>query len=300
MTQPRILIVEDDSDISELLEAHFTTEKYDVLTAAWGAEALEIAREEHLDLALLDIRLPDISGYDVCRQLRLNRRTQDVPIVFLTEKRDRIDKLQGLELGVVDYITKPFDIQELRLRVRNALARANQRPYIHHTTELPEGMLVDERLMKTIYSDSAWSMVVFSLRGLDAFRERYGFVAGDDVLRAVALMLRNAVRELGSEDDFIGHLDNSLFVVITNKDNAEAIRARVQTKMHYSREFFYPLNDRVEGEPNGTIAENEMLALVTALVDHTSGPFADTDAVRAAFTEALAHPASSADDENVS
>ncbi|MBE0688740.1 MAG: response regulator [Anaerolineae bacterium] len=297
MTQPRILIVEDDGDLAELLEAHFSTENYDVLTAAWGAEALEIAQEEPLNLVMLDIHLPDISGYDVCRQLRLNRRTQEVPIVFLTEKRERIDKLQGLELGVVDYITKPFDMRELRLRVRNALARAGQRAFIHRTTEMPEGELVDERMAKTLHSDAPWSMVVFSLRGLDDFRARHGFVAGDDVLRAVALMLRNAVRELGSEDDFIGHLDADTFVVITLADHAETIRERVQTKMHYSREFFYPLNDR-EAETNG--AHDELLALDTAVVDHSSGSYADTDALHAQFLEALASENSAANDQDVS
>src|SRR5690348_8621761 len=117
--KPRILIVEDDLDLSDMLDAYFRVQNYDVLTAAWGRDAIKIGAEETINLIMLDIRLPDINGYEVCRQLRTQRKTQDVPIIFLTEKRDRVDRLQGLELGVVDYITKPFDIQELRLRVRN-------------------------------------------------------------------------------------------------------------------------------------------------------------------------------------
>ncbi len=77
-------------------------------------------------MVILDIRLPDIDGYEVARRLRDNRRTADIPIIFLTEKRDRSERLQGLELGADDYITKPFDVQELRLRIRNALRRAEQ------------------------------------------------------------------------------------------------------------------------------------------------------------------------------
>src|SRR4051794_19319843 len=148
----RIMIVEDDLDLSEMLDAYFRVQNYDVRTAAWGEEALKISREEDLDLIVLDIRLPDISGYDVCRQLRLNRRTQDVPIIFLTEKRDRVDKLQGLELGVVDYITKPFDIQELRLRVRNALSRAERQTLVNPVTDLPESQLAEEKLNGLLYS----------------------------------------------------------------------------------------------------------------------------------------------------
>ena len=102
--KPKILIVEDDLDLSDMLGAYFRVQNYEVRTAAWGQEAIKISREEDLSLIMLDIRLPDINGYEVCRQLRQNRRTQDLPIIFLTEKRDRVDKLQGLELGVVDYI----------------------------------------------------------------------------------------------------------------------------------------------------------------------------------------------------
>ncbi|MBZ0302916.1 MAG: response regulator, partial [Anaerolineae bacterium] len=109
MDKPRILIVEDDLDLSDMLSGFFQVENYEVLTAAWGSDALRITSEEAVSLIMLDIRLPDIDGYEICRQLRSNRQTQDTPIIFLTEKRDRVDRLQGLELGVVDYITKPFD-----------------------------------------------------------------------------------------------------------------------------------------------------------------------------------------------
>ncbi len=134
-----ILIVEDDLDLAEMLNAYFRVQGYEVQTAAWGEDAVRMTREDPPDLVVLDIRLPDIDGYEVCRRLRTNRRTQDIPIIFLTEKRDRVDKLTGLELGVVDYITKPFDIQELRLRVRNSLRRATQTLLVNPVTNMPEG-----------------------------------------------------------------------------------------------------------------------------------------------------------------
>jgi PleD family two-component response regulator len=281
MSKQRILIVEDDSDLSEMLDAYFRTQDYDVLTAAWGGEALQLAHDHPVNLVMLDIRLPDISGYEVCRQLRSQRRTQDVPILFLTEKRDRMDRLQGLELGVVDYITKPFDIQELRLRVRNTLLRVQKEPMSNRVTDLPEGALVDEKLMATIYGKSPWAAVGFALHQLDVFRERYGFVAADDVVRAVALMVRNAVRELGKEDDFIGHLSATSFVLLTSPERAAAICERVQVKMALSREFFYPLQDRETEDGEFKLAESELLELRTAVVDGASSRYPDADAVRA-------------------
>jgi PleD family two-component response regulator len=290
MFKPRILIVEDDSDLAELLETYFSTQAYEVMTAAWGGEALQMAREHFFSLIILDIRLPDINGYEVCRQLRSQRRTQDVPILFLTEKRDRVDKLQGLELGVVDYITKPFDINEVLLRVRNALQRANQPATTHRVTELPEGALVDERLAAILHNAEPWAVLAFDLRGLNAFRERFGFVAADDVLRALALMMRNAVRELGNDDDFVGHLAHDTFVVVTRAGNAEGIRERVLTKMHYSREFFYPLQVRDSAGGALQIDESERIDVQSVLIGAYSG-HADADALRTQIADVLASEA---------
>src|SRR3970282_1940963 len=142
-------------------------------------DAVRTAQDGTPDLVILDIRLPDIDGYEVCRRMRTQRRTENLPIIFLTERRDRVDKLQGLELGVVDYITKPFDIQELRLRVRNALRRAKLETLVNPVTGLPEEKWVDEQWQKLVGA-SHWAVMVMLVKGLQSFREQYGFVAADD------------------------------------------------------------------------------------------------------------------------
>lgn len=240
----RIMIVEDDPDLSELLQNFFTVQGYEVLAAAWGEEGVRLTREHTPDLVMLDIRLPDIDGYEVCRRIRTNRRTQDIPVIFLTEKRDRVDKLAGLELGVVDYITKPFDIQELRLRVRNVLRRAEQAPLTNRVTNLPEGALVEEKINGVLLSEQPWALLAVEVRGLDGFRETYGFVNADDVLRAVTLMINNALREAGGESDFVGHLQENDFVVLTDQAKAAAVQQRIETRIQQSMEYFYPLKDR--------------------------------------------------------
>jgi PleD family two-component response regulator len=242
--KPQLLIVEDDLDLSEMISSYFRVQNYEVLTVAWGAEALKVADESHLDLIMLDVRLPDIDGFELCRKLREARKTKDTPILFLTEKRDRVDKLTGLELGVVDYITKPFDLQELGLRIRNAITRSNQPSSTHRVTDFAEGRLVDEKLSELMNRTDDWAVVHFAIPSLDTFRENYGFVAADDVLRALALMVQNAVREFGTNEDFIGHLTNDEVVIITKSDNAEEIYDRVFRRINQSREYFYPFKDR--------------------------------------------------------
>lgn len=238
-----ILVVEDDLDVAEMLNAYFRVQGYDVLTVNWGEDAVRACKTTRPDLIILDIRLPDIDGYEVARRLRNNRRMQDIPIIFLTERRGRNDRLQGLELGADDYITKPFDVQELRLRVRNALKRSSQGTLTNPVTGLSEGALVDERLEECLQNED-WAILMISLEHLDVFREAYGFVASDDVLRAVSLMISNAVRELGRASDFIAHVNPTEFVLITEPDMLSTLSERIRTRLEQSLDYFYPLKDR--------------------------------------------------------
>lgn len=272
----QILIVEDDLDLSEMLNAYFRVQGYDVLTAAWGKDAVKMSREHNPDLVVLDIRLPDIDGYEVCRQLRTNRRTQDIPVIFLTEKRDRVDKLAGLELGVVDYITKPFDIQELRLRVRNSLRRAAQQQIVNPVTNVPEGQIVEEKMNELLQQDGRWAILTIGIHGLESFGDHYGFIASDDVLRAVTLMVNNAIREVGNESDFIGHLAANEFVIITDSEHLPAIRERIEVRIKQSMEYFYPLKDRDEARK--AMNENR-LRLMVGQVQANDGPFENLEAL---------------------
>jgi DNA-binding response OmpR family regulator len=120
-TAPRILLVDDELAVQKLLTYPLRKEGYDVIPALDGREALERLREDNFDLVVLDVMLPRMDGFDVCRAIR-SRST--VPIIMLTAKTEETDKVLGLELGADDYITKPFSIREFRSRVRALLRRA--------------------------------------------------------------------------------------------------------------------------------------------------------------------------------
>ena len=239
----KILVVEDDLDVAEMLNAYFRVQNYDVYTVNWGEDGVRSCQTVHPDLVILDIRLPDIDGYEVARRLRADRRTQDIPIIFLTEKRERADRLQGLELGADDYITKPFDVQELRLRVRNALQRVSQGSLTNPISGLPEGALVDERLNKLLQQGGTVLLLV-SLEHLDAFRESYGFVASDDVLRAFSLMIVNTIRELNIGGDLLGQIGPADFVLTVAPANLPALSERLYSRLNQSLDYFYPIKDR--------------------------------------------------------
>ncbi len=239
----KILIVEDDLDVAEMLNAYFRVQGYEVFTVNWGEDGVRAAQTVMPDLMILDIRLPDIDGFEVARRVRSDRRTHEIPIIFLTEKRERSDRLQGFEVGADDYITKPFDVQELRLRVRNALKRVSQGSLTNPVSGLPEGPLVDERLSEVIHK-SGWGLLHISVSHLDAFREAYGFVASDDVLRAISLMIHNTMKETGSTEDFLGHVSPTDFVVVVSPATIVPFQERIKSRLEQSLDYFYPIKDR--------------------------------------------------------
>ncbi len=117
----RILVVEDELDTAEMLRAYFEFRGYEVLSTAWGKDVLGMCLESHPDLIILDVQLPDTNGYEVYQELGNTQQTSHIPVIFLTKLVDDDLKAISRAMGVLDYITKPFDLKELERRVRDAL-----------------------------------------------------------------------------------------------------------------------------------------------------------------------------------
>ncbi|MFZ4828704.1 MAG: response regulator [Phototrophicaceae bacterium] len=244
---PQLLIVEDDHHLLEMLQTYLQMKDYQVMTASWGDEALALIEKHHFDLVLLDIRLPDMNGYDICRNIRSHRQTRHLPIIFLTEKSERFNKIQGLELGVVDYITKPFDMQELQLRIRNAIKRADTPSSLHPITQLPSRVILEEHLHELLNDGKGVSLIGLRVHQLDRFREHYGFSAADDVMRAISLIIRNALRSFGAQEDLAGHLQSTeYFAILTTVTDPESILRRIEERLEQSSGYFYPTQGAAE------------------------------------------------------
>lgn len=125
MADKKILVVDDEEHIRELLKFNLEKTGYTVYAADNGATGLELAREKQVDLILLDLMLPEMDGFEVCKEIRKDNIIANVPIIMLTAKGEEIDKILGLELGADDYITKPFSVRELGARVKALLRRIN-------------------------------------------------------------------------------------------------------------------------------------------------------------------------------
>ena len=142
----KILVVDDERRIVEILQAYLERDGYRVIAAYDGRSALELARSDSPDLIILDLMLPEVSGWDVCRELR---RESDVPVIMLTARDDTTDKIIGLELGADDYVTKPFDPKEIISRVRAVLRRSDVKPVSKSTINVGEIMIdTNKRLVR--------------------------------------------------------------------------------------------------------------------------------------------------------
>lgn len=279
MGKARLLIVEDDIDIGNMLKIYFAGMDFDVDVAVRGSDALEKTKHALPHLIVLDIMLPDIDGYEVCRNLRTNMRTSHIPVIFLTQKDERSDKLQGLELGADDYITKPFDIEELKLRVQGAIKRAERESLTDPRSGLPAGRLIEEQLRRII-REKGWALLDARVNEFEPFKDVYGFVAGDDVLRFAAMLINEVVDESGSASDFIGHAGGDNFIIITSEDKAAAIKTRLKERFDKEVQTHYNFIDRQQGfvqapSPDGSTVKVPFMTMSVGVVSPSENPFAD-------------------------
>lgn len=279
MGKARLLVVEDDADIANMLKIYFSGLDYDVDIAPRGYVALEKTRQVLPHLIVLDIMLPDIDGYEVCRTLRTSTRTSHIPVIFLTQKDERSDKLQGLELGADDYITKPFDIEELKLRVQGAIRRSERESLTDPRSGLPAGRLIEEQLRRIIREED-WALMDLRISNLTAFNDVYGFVAGDDVLRFTAMLLGEVVDEHGTPNDFIGHAGGDNFIIISTQEAVPNIRKVIKERFDEEVQTHYNFMDRQQGfvqttSSDGESVQNPLMTMAMGVISPKEHRFAD-------------------------
>jgi PleD family two-component response regulator len=279
MSKSRLLVVEDDVDIANMLRIYFSGMNFEVDIAHRGSDALEKTKHALPHLIVLDIMLPDIDGYEVCRNLRTSTRTSHIPVIFLTQKDERSDKLQGLELGADDYITKPFDIEELKLRVQGAIRRSERESLTDPHSGLPAGRLIEEQLRRII-REKDWALLDMRVNDFEPFRDVYGFVAGDDVMRFTAMLITEVVDLHGTSDDFIGHAGSDNFIIITNNEAAPLIKQNIKERFAAEVLTHYNFTDRQQGymavtKPNGAIEKGPFMTMSVGIISPSEQSFAD-------------------------
>ena len=243
MPNARLLVVEDNDEIAQMMTLFLGSRGFKVSVAGDAATALELVRESLPDLILLDVGLPDVNGYELLRRLRQDPRTRHLPAMFVTQRKLKPDRITGLQLGADDFITKPFDPDELGLRVQNLLARSARENLVNPHTSLPAQKVTLEELARA-QAQGARAVVEFHLRHAHEFSDLYGPLAYADLLRHTALLISRALNELGLSESFLGQREDETFVAVIVPEQAAALEAAVIDRFERDALQHYSLAER--------------------------------------------------------
>lgn len=231
--KPTILVV-DDMTTTLLLLHDLLKDTYEVKIAKSGTKALEILESPNdIDLILLDIEMPDINGYDVCKRIKNNETIKNIPIIFITGRTSQEDEEYGLNLGAIDYITKPFNKAIVKLRIKNYLDLKIKNDMLEKLsmydglTNIRNRRFFDETFEKTFNEikrdKKSLAVLMIDIDFFKPYNDNYGHGQGDETLRKVAKALEKTIKRAS---DFVARYGGEEFVILLkdiNKDGVEAV-----------------------------------------------------------------------------
>jgi len=202
----RVLLVEADNISNQLLSFSLQREGFHVTEALSGPDGLRLAKEQPVDIILSEVLLPEMDGYEMCRQLRANWNTRRIPIVLVTSLGGTENRIQGLLAGADDYLMKPYDVRELMIRLRRLISTYTNCAQVNPFTRLPGSQLITAYFEETCTGTDKrpWALLRADISRLRAFNQIYGYEAGDRVIQAVGSLLREIVHT-NSPEGFLGH-----------------------------------------------------------------------------------------------
>jgi diguanylate cyclase (GGDEF)-like protein len=242
----RILIVDDSPFFRGQLKLTLSKE-YDVIEAGTGAEGFDFVKREKPDLVLLDVVLPDYSGFEICRILRESESNNLMPIIMITSQDAQEDILIGLELGADDYVKKPFNERELLSRIKNIFRRIDRNRNANPLTGLNGNLEIQRDITSRITKGFSFAVIYADLDNFKSYNDVYGFSNGDRIIVLTADILSDQVALFGNPDDFIGHIGGDDFIVVTTPDKAEAICKNVIAEFDEKVLRFYNEEHRAQG-----------------------------------------------------
>jgi PleD family two-component response regulator len=246
--QGRILFIDDEPEILKAVKFYLEDEDFEVHIAEEGNKAVELAESVQPDLIILDVMMPVMDGIQVCRQLRSRTRTRLIPIIFLTARETVEDKIKGLEAGGVDYITKPFNNQELIARIKAHIRRSEEELSSHPVTGLPGAHTVEKEVNKRLQEGMLFSTVFVGIDHFREFREAYGVSRGDRLLLFLAGLLEDVTSGFSENDCFLGQQSYEEFCFLCPTDDVRSLCEWLIERFEEDRQDYYMEQHRQSGE----------------------------------------------------
>lgn len=287
--KPKILIVDDvPENIRMLME--ILKQDYATIPATSGEFALNKVLSSPLpDLVLLDLLMPVMDGYEVCRRLKENSKTRDIPVIFITSVSETRDNAKAFELGAMDYITKPFNPAAVKARVKTHvnMRRAMlelQRLYkialdANPITGLPGNNSIRKAINRAFKNRSPQVLIYTDLDNFKVYNDTYGFARGDEVLLATSAILKEAVLSIDTSGDaFIGHIGGDDFVLMVSEDLCYPVATRIIQRFDQQIRDFYKRSDIEAGfivsdNREGKSQEFPLISISMGGVDLSTGKY---------------------------
>ena len=242
----KILLIDDSPFFRGQLKLSLSKE-YVVVEAGTGADGLDMVKREKPDLVLLDVVMPDYSGFEICRILRESESNNLMPIIMITSQDAQEDILVGLELGADDYVKKPFNERELLSRIRNIFRRIDRNRNANPLTGLSGNLEIQREITSRITKGLSFAVIYVDLDNFKAYNDVYGFSNGDRIIILSADIMRDQVALWGNNDDFVGHIGGDDYIMITTPDKAIIICEEIIADFDEKVLNFYNEEDRNRG-----------------------------------------------------
>ncbi|MFA9445614.1 response regulator [Egicoccus sp. AB-alg6-2] len=242
-----VLVVDADAGDRDFLAETLDLAGFEVTAAATGVAGLMVARSQDIDLVVLDVMMPRLDGLQTVRRLRSDARTSHLPVLLTTAAGRHRDAVEGLDAGADDTLEKPIPADVLVAHVRAALRRADLQRSLNPLTGLPGNERILTELAARLQLEEPVALLYVDLDQFKPFNDHYGFLRGDEALRALAGLLREVARDTGDEETFLGHVGGDDFVVVVAPELAEPLAKTLCARFDALAPSLYDPDDRRAG-----------------------------------------------------
>lgn len=241
-----ILIIDDDLQVARMLTATLEAEGYIALEANTGADGIDLASVHQPSLILLDMMLPDIDGLEVCGRISRNPAAKHIPVIAITGHDSARERLTEAIDCIDDYISKPFDVRDLLIRIKLSLKRSRLMTGASPLTGLPGNIAIQDKLMAKIEQKERFALLYVDLDGFKAFNDHYGFLRGDEAIKLLARCCREAVNNHAT-DGFVGHIGGDDLAIVVDPEAAQAVSRQIVGAWEELAPHLYEPEDAARG-----------------------------------------------------
>jgi DNA-binding response OmpR family regulator len=245
----KILVADDNANIRKVVKMGFESLGYTVITAEDGRVALEKIRAERPDLVILDVMMPEKSGYDVCSEMKADPGLHAIPVVMLTAKNLEEDQYWGRELGADEYITKPYDPEALERAVEKIFALRERGESYHPLTKLPLWAAIRHEIEQRRVAHAQFVVLGCSFEpvAFETYQMKYGNIKADHVTLQTSKIIQDAAQRVGGDQIFVGHTGDNVFYLIAPPGAAGELREAVHREFAAGTRIFYREDDAQRG-----------------------------------------------------